>query len=147
MDLGEGSYDGLMTGRGEPVIVQSERRRNWSDEQKLLIVQESLRPGVVVAQVARRWAIGSGQLYTWRKQLLSAAAGSFIPCEIIGDGGPTEPASLPAPAPASALVAENTTASAVGIIEVTMNGGRTLRVSGAADADTLKLVLDALLRS
>ena len=87
MDLDEGSYDGLMTGRTGPVVVQSERRRNWSDEQKLLIVQESLRPGVVVAQVARRWAIGSGQLYTWRKQLLSAAAGSFVPCEIIGDRG------------------------------------------------------------
>ena len=145
MDLGEGSYDGLMTGRTEAVLVQSERRRNWSDEQKLLIVQESLRPGVVVAQVARRWAIGSGQLYTWRKQLLSAAAGSFIPCEIIGNNGPTEPASLPAPA--SASVAENTAASPAGIIEVMVNGGRTLRVSGAADADTLKLVLDALLRS
>ncbi len=144
MDLGEGSYDGLMTARTEAVLVQSERRRNWSDEQKLLIVQESLRPGVVVAQVARRWAIGSGQLYTWRKQLLSAAAGSFIPCEIIGNGGPTEPASLPAPA--SASVAENTAASPTGVIEVTVNGGRTLRVSGAADADTLKLVLDALLR-
>ena len=145
MDLGEGSYDGLMTGRTEAVLVQSERRRNWSDEQKLLIVQESLRPGVVVAQVARRWAIGSGQLYTWRKQLLSAAASSFIPCEIIGDGGPTEPVSLPAPA--LALVAENTAASPAGVIEVTVNGGRTLRVSGAADPETLKLVLDALLRS
>lgn len=145
MDLDEGSYDGFMTDRTEPVVVQSERRRNWSDEQKLLIVQESLRPGVVVAQLARRWAISSGQLYTWRKQLLSAAAGSFMTCEIIGDGGPTEHASLPAPA--SALVADNTAADTAGIIEVTVNGGRTLRVSGAADADTLKLVLDALLRS
>lgn len=143
MDLDEGSYDGLMTDRTGPVVVQSERRRNWSDEQKLLIVQESLRPGVVVAQVARRWAISSGQLYTWRKQLLSAAAGSFIPCEIIGEGGPTEPVSLPAPA----SVAKSTAPSPAGIIEVTVNGGRTLRVSGAADADTLKLVLDALLRS
>ncbi len=145
MDLGEGSYDGLMTGRTETVLVQSERRRNWSDEQKLLIVEESLRPGVVVAQVARRWAIGSGQLYTWRKQLLSAAAGSFIPCEIIGDGRPPEPATLPAPA--SASMAEDTTADAAGVIEVVLNGGRTLRISGAADADTLQLVLDALLRS
>lgn len=143
MDLDEGSNDGLMTGRTEAVVVQSERRRNWSDEQKLLIVQESLRPGVVVAQVARRWAIGSGQLYTWRKQLLSAAAGSFIPCEIIGNGGPTEPVALSA----SVSVAGNTAASPAGVIEVTVNGGRTLRVSGAADADTLKLVLDAVLRS
>ncbi len=145
MDLDEGSYDGLMTARTGPVVVQSERRRNWSDEQKLLIVQESLRPGVVVAQVARHWAISSGQLYTWRKQLLSAAAGSFIPCEIIGDGGHSELASLPAPAPASVM--ESTAMDAAGVIEVTMNGGRSLRVSGAADADTLKLVLDALLRS
>lgn len=145
MGLDEESCDGLMTARTGPVVVQSERRRTWSDEQKLLIVQESLRPGVVVAQVARRWAIGSGQLYTWRKQLLSAAAGSFIPCEIIGDGGPPESATLPAPA--SASMAEDTTADAAGVIEVVLHGGRTLRVIGAADAETLKLVLDALLRS
>lgn len=145
MDLDEGSYDGLMTSRTEAVVVQSERRRNWSDEQKLLIVQESLRPGVVVAHVARRWAISSGQLYTWRKQLLSAAAASFIPCEIIGDGGPTDPVTLPSPS--LAPVADTTAASPAGVIEVLVKGGRTLRVSGAADADTLKLVLDALLRS
>lgn len=101
MDLDDGSYDGLMTRRGEPVIVQSERRRNWSDEQKLVIVPDSLRPDVVVAQVARCWTIGSGQLFTWRKQLFSAAAGSFIPCEILGDGGPTETASFWAPASVS----------------------------------------------
>lgn len=145
MDLGEGSYDGLMTGRSDPVVVQSERRRNWSDEQKLLIVQESLRPGVVVAQVARRWAISSGQLYTWRKQLLSAAAGSFIACEIIADHESSAPAALPMPAPAS--VPDDTAIRGDGVIEVTVNGGRTLRVIGAADADTLNLVLDALLRS
>jgi len=145
VDLDEGSYDGLMTGRTGPVVVQSERRRNWSDEQKLLIVQESLRPGVVVAQVARRWAIGSGQLYTWRKQLLSAAAGSFVPCEIIGDSGPTPSAALPPSASTSA--SEGVMAEAAGIIEVAVNGSRTLRVIGAADANTLKLVLDALLRS
>jgi transposase len=134
-----------MTGRTGPVVVQSERRRNWSDEQKLLIVQESLRPGVVVAQVARRWAISSGQLYTWRKQLLSAAAGSFIPCEIIADREPGAPAALPAPA--SVSVPDDTSTRGGGVIEVTVNGGRMLRVIGGADADTLKLVLDALLRS
>lgn len=145
MDLGEGSYDGLMTGRTEPVVVQSERRRNWSDEQKLLIVQESLRPGIVVAQVARRWAISSGQLYTWRKQLLSAAAGSFIACDIIADREPIAPAALPESA--SVSVPDDTTTRGGGVIEVTVNSGGTLRVIGAADADTLKLVLDALLRS
>ena len=94
----DGSYVSLMAAWTGPVVVQCERSRNWSDEQMLLIVQECLRLAGVVAQVAWRWAIGNRQLYTWRKQLLSGATGSSIPCEIIGDSGPTPPGALPPPA-------------------------------------------------
>jgi transposase len=36
------------------VITGPERRRRWSEEQKRAIVAESLAPGVVVREVARR---------------------------------------------------------------------------------------------
>jgi transposase len=51
------------------VITRGERRRRWSIEQKREIVAESLEPGVSPITVARRYGIGSGQLYTWRQQL------------------------------------------------------------------------------
>ncbi len=45
------------------VITGVVRRRNWSDEQKLEWVTEAFAPGGVVADVARRADIGTGQLY------------------------------------------------------------------------------------
>ena len=55
------------------VTIRGERRRRWSSEEKLQIVRETLRPGAVTAAVAERHEIGTGQLYTWRKQMLTAA--------------------------------------------------------------------------
>ena len=51
------------------VITGPERRRRWSDEQKRAIVAESLAPGAVVADVARRAEVGPGQIYRWRQEL------------------------------------------------------------------------------
>ena len=39
-------------------------------EQKCQIVSESLEPGVTPSEVARRHGIGTGQLYTWRRQMV-----------------------------------------------------------------------------
>lgn len=60
------------------VITGLERRRRWSEEQKRAIVAESLVPGAVVSEVARRADIGAGQIYRWRKELRTAAEG-FAP--------------------------------------------------------------------
>jgi transposase-like protein len=48
------------------VITRGERRRSWTAEQKCQIVAESLGPELTPAEVARKYAIGSGQLYTLR---------------------------------------------------------------------------------
>ncbi len=52
------------------VITRGERRRIWTPEQKRDIVMESLEPGGSPLAVARRHGIGSGLLYTWRRQLV-----------------------------------------------------------------------------
>src|SRR5690349_12199437 len=44
------------------VITGPERRRCWSAEQKRAIVAESLAPGAVVTEIARRAEIGPGQI-------------------------------------------------------------------------------------
>ncbi len=46
-----------------------ERRRRWSDEQRLQILSEAFAPGVSPTDVARRHEISTGLLYTWRKKL------------------------------------------------------------------------------
>jgi transposase-like protein len=49
-----------------------------TDKEKLAILKETTQPGVIVAAVARRHGIGTGQLYTWRKQLLRGAMAGFV---------------------------------------------------------------------
>ena len=52
------------------IITRGEGRRSWTVEQKREIVAESLGPDLTPTEVARKHAISSGQLYTWRQQLL-----------------------------------------------------------------------------
>jgi transposase-like protein len=52
--------------------MRPERRHGWSSEDKLRIVRETLRPGAVASVVADQHGIGTGLLYTWRKQMLTA---------------------------------------------------------------------------
>lgn len=52
------------------------RRRKWSDEFKAQVVSESLEPGVVISDVARRHGLRPQQLFTWRNQMRSAKPGS-----------------------------------------------------------------------
>jgi transposase len=57
------------------VITGAERRRRWSEEQKRAIVAESLAPGAVISEVARRADIGPGQIYRWRKEFRAVVDG------------------------------------------------------------------------
>src|SRR5690348_2266488 len=53
------------------VITRGERRRAWTLERKREIVAESLGPELSATEVARKYGIRTGQLYTWRQQLLA----------------------------------------------------------------------------
>lgn len=104
-------------------VVRVERRRHWSDEEKLAILKETTQPGVIVAAVARRHGIGTGQLYTWRKQLLRGAMAGFVPVELVK----SEPAS---------------TLAEAGRIDIRRGGGFTVSVDRLVDREALRLVLE-----
>jgi transposase len=57
------------------VLPGPERRRRWSAEQKRSIVAEAFAPGASVCEVARRRDVVAGQIYRWRNELRTAAAG------------------------------------------------------------------------
>jgi transposase len=66
------------------VITGPERRRRWSAEQKRAIVAESLTPGAVVTEIARRADICPGQIYRWRREV---RVGSGFAQVLIAPGG------------------------------------------------------------
>jgi transposase-like protein len=59
------------------VVTRGERRRMWSDEQKRLVVLEAMQPGARVTEVARRWGVGTGLIYTWRRQMQQGELGTM----------------------------------------------------------------------
>ena len=78
------------------LITRGERRRRWSIEQKQEIVAESLSPDTTPTEVARKHAVSSGLLYTWRHQLLAGQLSpsvrptrTFAKVEISGAPGTT----------------------------------------------------------
>ncbi len=58
------------------VLNGPERRRRWSDDERALILAELAKPGVRGVDVARRFGVCSGLLYTWRKKQRAVVAGS-----------------------------------------------------------------------
>ena len=117
------------------VITGVERRRRWSWDQKRAIVQESLAPHASAAAIARRHGIGTGQLYTWRRQLLKrqlADTPRFARVEVA-----VEQPRLTGP------IAGPVTGTA-GTIEITLVDGTLVRVNADVDEPALRRVLGVL---
>ena len=59
------------------LITGTARRRRWTTEQKLRIIEASCEPGESVSSVARRHAVAPNLLYRWRR--LMAQGGAAAP--------------------------------------------------------------------
>ena len=115
------------------VITGVERRRRWSWDQKRAIVEESLSPRASAAAIARRHGIGTGQLYTWRRQLLKrqlVETPRFARVEV---------AVVEPPGPVASPVA-----GTAGTIEITLADGTSVRLTGDVDEPALRRVLGVL---
>ena len=127
------------------IITRGERRRFWTLEQKREIVAESLGSELTPSEVARKHATGSGQLYTWRRQLLSKpgavierAMPRFADVDLaVASPGASEPVPTSGPAPSAP-------ACTGGMIEIMLPNGVSLRVDAGVDGRALRRVLDAL---
>ncbi|WP_176953082.1 transposase [Belnapia rosea] len=70
-------------GSAMEVRVRTVRRRSWSAEDKLRIVSETLAPGAVAKVVADRHGIGTGLLFTRRREMLATAMSGFAPVAVM----------------------------------------------------------------
>ena len=57
--------------------MSESNRRQWTPEQKLKLVLESLQSDEKVAELCRREGVSPKQIYEWRKQLLGSAKEIF----------------------------------------------------------------------
>ncbi len=87
------------------VFSGPERRRRWSDEERLRILTEAFSSGANVAEVARRNDVSTALIYTWRRKLCEAraepaspdlSAAGFAEAVMIEDEGAARPSTSPA---------------------------------------------------
>jgi transposase len=130
------------------VIPRGERRRSWTPEQKREIVMESLGPELTPAEVARKHAIGTGLLYSWRQQVLGgplSPLGRPTPRFAQVEMTPSQPAALEAKPEQSMTPPEpETPVRLAGLIEIVLSGGVTVRVDAGVNKQALRRVLDAM---
>jgi transposase len=131
------------------VITGTGRRRRFSIEDKAQILEETLAPGAVVSEVARRHGLTPQQVFTWRRQARQMRPSGdergtpvFVPAVV--ESSRTEAVSLPAPAAKNPKRRHARKPDGLaGMIEVAI-AGVTVRVGRGADAKTLAAVIAAL---
>ena len=125
-------------------VLGIERRRRWSRDEKARIVEETLIPGAVVNEVARRHGVAQSLLFTWRRLARTTEParkdGSILlPVEI---GAMTAPAAPETARLSRAATSERRTKS--GVIEIELVSGNRVRVDNNVDAAALRRVLSVL---
>jgi transposase len=126
-------------------VVESGRRRRWTEDEKLRIVGESLNGTRLVSATARRYGISRWLLSTWRRQFrvrAQSAAESppgLVPAVVVSElstvpGTVAPPPPSEAPAPLSRR------------IEIVVANGRRLIVDIGVDEAALVRVLHVLER-
>jgi len=127
-------------------VLGFERRRRWSKDEKARIIEETLAPGAVVSEVARRHGVAQGLLFTWRRLARTAAQPSERGGSILL---PVEIDSMAPPPSASVRARQSRPATngrrpKLGTIEIELGSGNRVRVDNDVDADALRRVLNVL---
>jgi transposase len=117
-------------------VVDSGRRRRWSEDEKLKIVLESLAAPRQVSATARRYGIARSQLIQWRRSfrpqrnVTPEQSIGFVPAVVVSEPEPGQSA--------------RTGLAAEGTIEIDFTSGAHLRVTGVVDPAALRAAVEAL---
>jgi transposase len=115
-------------------VVDTGRRRRWSEDEKLKIVLESLQAPRQVAATARRYGVSRSLLLRWRRSFRpepkeAADQTGFVPVMVA-------PGSRATPGPVRL--------ASGGAIEIEFVAGARMRITGAVDVATLTAAVAAL---
>jgi transposase len=133
----DGSNSAVIDAISSRKTLPPAKRQYRSPELKRQIVEETLAPGASVARVARAHGVNANQVFGWRRQyqrgLLTSgnrAMPGLLAVRLAERGA--GPSGAPTPPSLS------------GVIQVELAKGQ-LRLTGAVDTETLRLVLKELL--
>jgi transposase len=122
------------------VLGGVERRRRWSRDDKMRIIEETLAPGAVVTEIARRHGIATSLVFTWRRRArlatVASAGARLVPVQV-ATAESVQSIEAPAAIPAR---------KRRGVIEIELGDGKRVSVDENVDAEALGRVLDVLSR-
>src|SRR5271156_5562570 len=122
------------------VLGGVERRRRWSRDDKMRIIEDTLAPGAVVTEIARRHGISTSLVFTWRRRARLATVASAGPRLVPVQVATAE--SVQSIEAAAAMPARKRRS----LIEIELGDGKRVSVDENVDADALGRVLDVLSR-
>ncbi|MHB8528515.1 MAG: IS66-like element accessory protein TnpA [Caulobacteraceae bacterium] len=126
------------------IIMRRERRRSFSVEEKLRIVEETRAAGATVREVARRHDVAESLLYVWRRMAQGRAAQRRSSRHVaVAQAAPVQLVPVRIEGPASAPAAPRALG---GRIEIALPGGVKVKVDAEVDPERLGLVLAHLRR-
>ena len=73
------------------VMTGPQRRRRWSDAERVEVLEAVFAPGAVVADVARQFDVATSLIYKWRREHAAQSQPAFLPAMIVGPPGGAEP--------------------------------------------------------
>ena len=118
-------------------VLGRERRRRWSDEQKLTILNSVGVNGATLTQVANQYGITRQQIYNWRHQMKrhGVVAGCSQPAFLALD--------MPVVMANEELVRDEAR-HGPSLVELQLCRGRSLRFDTAIDANALTRLIQAV---
>ncbi|MGD9810005.1 MAG: transposase [Sphingobium sp.] len=121
------------------VVSRVSGRRRWTVEQKLAVLRDAFGPDGCVRTACERHDVGSGSIYTWRRQAMSGELTGVrkLPEPAFAEVRIGEPPALPAPLMATPVN---------GLIRIELPSGIKVTVDAAVDVDVLSRVIGALAR-
>ena len=117
-------------------VVETGRRRRWTDEAKLRIIAESERGPRLVSTTARRHGISPSQLFGWRREFgvggsrAATPEPTFLSVSVHSADASAAGKTLPAAEPSR--------------VEIELSCGRIVRVDAGIDQKALGRILDVV---
>ncbi|AYJ88058.1 IS66 family insertion sequence hypothetical protein [Sphingomonas paeninsulae] len=119
-------------------------RRRWTVDQKLAVLRDAFGPDGCVRMAVERHEVGSGSIYSWRRQAMSGVLGGMrkVPDPAFAEVTVTEPPALPAPE----IAPQGTAQTGLSQIAIELPSGVRLTMDASVDADALSRVIGVLTR-